>query len=496
MSNELKRVLVVDDDEVARNLIANYLRKLGVEKVDMLEDGDDAWSSLQEFTYECIVLDWKLPGLSGMALFNRIRRLRQYRTTPMLVVSGFLEKDDFRLLQEYPCTALMEKPFTKVLFENKLAELVREKEWYGQNVALVDTLLDAVQRDAGKTESLLKQLLKKAPNPIPLAVLVARRLIDAEMFASAEKVLRGVLKVDADCIVAMNELGKVLHHMGRYKQSLEMLRNATKLSPQNLARLCLLGEVELNLRDPESAKAYFDKVLEADGDDDVAKSGNIVARNMEEAMEAPTAAHVAQSFASIMNTMGIAYVRGGDFKRGIEQYKAAMPFLHESNDSARVAFNLGLGFLRWGKPEAALPWFQKSEQLATDGFAKSAGYVAKLMQSKGLGDQIDSAALAGQLDDVRFERVVGHGPASSVAPPSPASSTKSSKGNVIPFPAAIKKPAKEDDLQEETVASGSGEMSVRKSDSNHAAKIAKAFDEETDPEVMHDPTLEDEVINV
>jgi len=110
---------------------------------------------------------------------------------------------------------------------------------------------------------------------------------------------------------------------------------------------------------------------------------------------------VTGKFASLMNTMGIAYVRNGNFARGIAQYQAALSFLSTGADRSRVAFNLGLAFLRWGKSAAALTWFQRSEAEHQSTGNRSASYVRKLLLkgTSGIGEQIatktpDSAAAA------------------------------------------------------------------------------------------------------
>jgi CheY-like chemotaxis protein/Flp pilus assembly protein TadD len=448
------RVLVVDDDEVSRNLIASHLTRMGVAVVDLAEDGHEAWAKIQnEQTYELIVLDWKLPKLSGLALFNRIRRRTEYRTTPLLVVSGFLEKHDFRLLQEFPCTALMEKPFTMVLFQNRVEELLKETVWYTQNVALMDTVLSAIKSDERKAEQLVLQVLRKAPNPVPLALIAARRLVRSRKIKAAESILRGVLDLDDACVMAMSELGKVLHLSGRHKEALDVLQQASRLSPQNLSRLCLIGEVELNLKDPESARAHFQKALELDPHDVKAKAGITVAGNMiemDELVKAPDAGQVPHAFASLLNTMGIAYVRNGQYSRGIEQYRAALAFLHVRNDSARVAFNLGLGYLRWGRPNEALPWFQKSEQLAPRGFGKSAAYVRQLLTA-GASDAESGGREGpkfgradGKADKARGTGNTADGEGTAKAP---------AGGQVIPFPVPGAASG-EDEMLEEIVGPG------------------------------------------
>jgi CheY-like chemotaxis protein len=451
----IESALVCDDDETARTLVLNYLKELGVENVDSFENGELAWEAIQKRQYSLLVLDWKLPGLSGLALFNRIRQKKTYRDTPVLVVSGFVDRNDFRLLQEMPFTSLMEKPFTKTLFFNKLEAVFREADWYLQNAAMIDSLMSAVEHDAKKSESLLKEVLRKAPNPIPLGIVAARALTKHKMLKEAEHVLRGLLERDDASVIAMNELGKVLLRGGDHRGALDVLRAAHKVSPQNMQRICLLGEAELNLKNPEEAHAYFEKALEIDGDDKKAQAGLIVADNLARAEgidDAKLTRQVSTSLASILNTIGIALVRSGQYDRGVEQYRAALAFLHQREDAARVAFNLGLGLLRWGKTSEALPWFQKSERLSPDGFAKSTRYVKRLLMSGSLGKAVEQE-LGGDV----VGAAEAPAPATTAAPPAAA------KDNVIPFPT---KPAEEpasDGLDEQLEEHVGSEASVGKS---------------------------------
>ena len=426
MSSELSyiaaeyRVLVVDHDQVARNLVINCLSATGFSDVVPATDGQGAWLTLSnDPNFSLIVLDWKLPGgLSGLALYNRIRSLPAYRTTPILVVSGFVERNDFRLLQEFPCTALVEKPFTNSLLQISIEDLLKESVWYGQNEALIDSLLEAVKGNGKTAEQLIKQVLKKAPKPMPLALLAAKRLVKNKLLKSAKAILESVLKVDDQSLIALNEMGKVMHMMGKHEQALGYLRQASDLSPQCIPRLCLMGEVELNLNDPEGARKSFQKALHVDAEHVKAQQGLILADNMNDLFAAPAALQVPSSFASLMNTMGIAYVRNRNFARGIGQYQAALNFLPDGEDRARVAFNLGLGYLRWGKPGDALIWFQRSEAEHQGSGNRSASYVRKLLlkESSTLTEQV--------VPEADLQRDVPS--ADAVA------------SNVIPFPTATK----------------------------------------------------------
>ena len=83
-----------------------------------------------------------------------------------------------------------------------------------------------------------------------------------------------------------------------------------------------------------------------------------------------------------------------------------------------MAFNLGLGYLRWGKPSDALTWFQRSEAEHQGSGNRSASYVRKLLLK-------ESSALT--------EQVV---PEPALPPAVPSADAVAS--NVIPFPVATK----------------------------------------------------------
>lgn len=66
------QILVVDDDPIARTVISSLLRVLGHE-VSEACDGNAAWEMMQQKRYPIIVIDWIMPGLSGVDLCRKIR---------------------------------------------------------------------------------------------------------------------------------------------------------------------------------------------------------------------------------------------------------------------------------------------------------------------------------------------------------------------------------------------------------------------------------------
>ncbi len=71
------RVLIVDDEPLARSALERVLRTRGdVESVDSAVDAFQALNLLQEKAYDVLLLDIRMPELSGIELVDRLRSAR------------------------------------------------------------------------------------------------------------------------------------------------------------------------------------------------------------------------------------------------------------------------------------------------------------------------------------------------------------------------------------------------------------------------------------
>lgn len=375
-----EKVLVIDDDTLCLKLTVSQLKSLGAVAIDTAEDAEEGLKLAQQATYSLILQDWKLPTLSGLALYNRLRNHPAYQRTPILVVSGFVNKNDFRLLQEFPCTGLAEKPFTQKIIRDRLMKLADEVTWYKHHRAVVDEVFATIDHDPSKLSQVIFGVIKKSPNPAPLVLIAVRSLINHGAYKTAQAILEALLRLDSDSIIVLNELGKVLMHRGKHQEALKVLTKAHDFSSENVSRLCLIGEAKLNLLDYETARDCFTQALTIDPGYKMAIDGYRVAHNMVEHKN--EVGNIGLSFASVLNTVGITMIRNGNFQKGVEQYQSALTFLQKPVDNAKIAFNLGLGYLKWGKADSALSWFRKSQSLGLGDFEKSQSYVRMLEKAK------------------------------------------------------------------------------------------------------------------
>ena len=88
-----KRILIVDDEPAIRDMVAFALRKHGYEPVHA-GDGREAQGAIADRVPDLILLDWMLPGSSGLELARRWRRDALTREVPIIMLTARSEEDD------------------------------------------------------------------------------------------------------------------------------------------------------------------------------------------------------------------------------------------------------------------------------------------------------------------------------------------------------------------------------------------------------------------
>lgn len=90
----IHRVLVVDDDPMARDLLAELLEEGGF-GVEMASDGVEAWRRLKSDAapFEVLVADWMMPGLSGLELLRLVKGDGQLEVLPVVLQTGRVDRE-------------------------------------------------------------------------------------------------------------------------------------------------------------------------------------------------------------------------------------------------------------------------------------------------------------------------------------------------------------------------------------------------------------------
>ncbi|HYG09383.1 MAG TPA: response regulator [Pyrinomonadaceae bacterium] len=85
---EQKKILVAEDDEVARQLLCMTLERQGFE-VLTAEDGLKAYELALNLRPDLIITDVSMPGADGAHLVRRVRDTELIAATPIVVTTGF-----------------------------------------------------------------------------------------------------------------------------------------------------------------------------------------------------------------------------------------------------------------------------------------------------------------------------------------------------------------------------------------------------------------------
>jgi two-component system, OmpR family, phosphate regulon response regulator PhoB len=87
------KVLIVEDEEALALLLQYNLEAEGF-RVSLAQRGDEAEVAISEDPPDLIILDWMLPGLSGIELCRRLRAGKTARPIPILILTARGEEQD------------------------------------------------------------------------------------------------------------------------------------------------------------------------------------------------------------------------------------------------------------------------------------------------------------------------------------------------------------------------------------------------------------------
>jgi sigma-B regulation protein RsbU (phosphoserine phosphatase) len=106
------KILLVDDDPVARSLPRNFLGKLGYEVLEAA-DGEHALEILSCESIGLVISDWMMPNLSGIELCRQIRATGADHYTYLILCTSKGEKADLIEGMEAGADDFLVKPFSK-----------------------------------------------------------------------------------------------------------------------------------------------------------------------------------------------------------------------------------------------------------------------------------------------------------------------------------------------------------------------------------------------
>jgi two-component system phosphate regulon response regulator PhoB len=144
MSADQPRVLVVEDESAQREILAYNLEAEGF-RVARAETGDEALVLVDEERPDIIVLDWMLPGVSGIEICRRLKARPDTRGVPIIMLSARSEELDRVRGLETGADDYVVKPYSVVELMARVRTQLRRTRpaTVGERLEFEDIVLDA-----------------------------------------------------------------------------------------------------------------------------------------------------------------------------------------------------------------------------------------------------------------------------------------------------------------------------------------------------------------
>jgi class 3 adenylate cyclase len=126
------RILVVDDNEPNRDLLARRLTRDG-HQVELAADGYQALAAVAERPFDLVLLDLMMPGISGYEVLGRLKADEGTREIPVIMISALDEMDTIVRCIEAGAIDYLPKPFDPTLLRARIGssldnKLLRDRE--------------------------------------------------------------------------------------------------------------------------------------------------------------------------------------------------------------------------------------------------------------------------------------------------------------------------------------------------------------------------------
>ena len=158
MKGDQGSVLVVDDNEVNRDLLARRLQRQG-HAVTVAEDGVQALQLMRSEPFDLVLLDIMMPLMNGYQVLENLKADENLRHIPVIMISAVDDIDSIVRCIELGAEDYLSKPFNPVLLKARISACLEKKRLRDQE----QTYLRELALEKEKSERLLLNIL---PGPI------------------------------------------------------------------------------------------------------------------------------------------------------------------------------------------------------------------------------------------------------------------------------------------------------------------------------------------
>ena len=140
MSNH--NVYVVDDDQAVRDSLRWLIESVGL-NVTTFSNGQELLENFNEPDISCLVLDVRMPGISGLDLQQRLRNLNS--KVPVIIVTGHADVPMAIQAMKAGAFDFIEKPYSDQLLLERIQCAIEQDDNFKQRQAINNEINDRIE---------------------------------------------------------------------------------------------------------------------------------------------------------------------------------------------------------------------------------------------------------------------------------------------------------------------------------------------------------------
>lgn len=116
------KILVIEDNESVSTMIELFFSKEGIEG-EFVKDGLDGYNRAREREWDCLIIDWMLPGMDGVTICRKLRQ--EQFATPIIMLTAKDSESDQVLGLEMGADDYVTKPFSPLALMARIKAVTR-----------------------------------------------------------------------------------------------------------------------------------------------------------------------------------------------------------------------------------------------------------------------------------------------------------------------------------------------------------------------------------
>ncbi|RDB34878.1 response regulator transcription factor [Exiguobacterium sp. RIT594] len=107
----MARILLAEDEDVLRMLVLDTLEDEGY-TIDEATDGDEAYQKIMSQHYDLVLLDYMMPGMTGIEVIEKVRRHPDKQNLKIMMLTAKSQQSDRERAEEIGANYFFSKPFS------------------------------------------------------------------------------------------------------------------------------------------------------------------------------------------------------------------------------------------------------------------------------------------------------------------------------------------------------------------------------------------------